>query len=319
MICLLLLGWLFVPVYLAAGISTMPEFLRRRFPGGRIRMYLAVLSLFIYVFTKISADLFAGSLFITLSIPSLNIYLAIIVLLTITVVYAITGGLKAVIYVEALQTIVMVVGATILTVLSFNEIASENESGWDSLWAKYNCSIPADYQDGTQTNTGESCGGIRDDFDHVFRDPKTGDMPWPGTIFGLTVIATWYWCTDQVIVQRTLAAKDLSNAKIGCVIAGFIKITPMFLIIMPGMISRILFTDEVACVTEEKCQDVCGSAISCSNIAYPTLVLRLLPAGLRGMLMAVMLAALMSSLTSTFNSGATLFTLGENQKKTYRE
>ena len=103
MICLLMLGWLFVPVYLAAGISTMPEFLRRRFPGGRIRTYLAILSLFIYIFTKISADLFAGSLFITLSIPSLNIYLAVIILLAITVVYAIAGGLKAVIYVEALQ------------------------------------------------------------------------------------------------------------------------------------------------------------------------------------------------------------------------
>jgi len=94
MIILLLLGWLFVPVYLAAGISTMPEFLRKRFPGGRIRTYLAVLSLFLYIFTKISADLFAGSLFITLSIPSLNIYLAIIILLAVTVVYAIAGGLK---------------------------------------------------------------------------------------------------------------------------------------------------------------------------------------------------------------------------------
>ena len=117
----------------------------------------------------------------------------------------------------------------------------------------------------------------------------------------------------KVIVQRTLAAKDLSNAKIGCVLAGLIKITPMFLIIMPGMISRILFTDEVACVDGDVCQEACGSAIACSNIAYPTLVLRILPAGLRGMLMAVMLAALMSSLTSTFNSGATLFTLGKLQ------
>ena len=131
MICLLLLGWLFVPVYLASGISTMPEFLRRRFPGGRIRMYLATLSLFVYIFTKISADLYAGSLFITLAIPSLNIYLAISGLLVITVVYAIAGGLKAVIYVESLQTIVMVVGSTVLAVLAFDEIASDQESGWE--------------------------------------------------------------------------------------------------------------------------------------------------------------------------------------------
>ena len=175
----------------------------------------------------------------------------------------------------------MVVGAVILTVLSFNEIASETESGWDSLWAKYNCSIPADFIPASETDTGATCGNVRDDFDTVFRDPVTGDMPWPGMIFGLTVISTWYWCTDQVIVQRTLAAKDLSNAKIGCVIAGLIKITPMFLIVMPGMISRILFTDEVACVTADKCKAVCDSSIACSNIAYPTLVLRILPAGLR--------------------------------------
>jgi len=315
MICLLMLGWLFVPVYLAAGISTMPEYLRKRFPGGRMRTYLAVLSLFIYIFTKISADLYAGSLFLTLSIPELNIYLAVIILLSITVVYAVTGGLKAVIYVEALQTVVMVIGATILVVSAFNEISGVDpvtnvvESGWDSLWAKYECSRPIDFIPAENTTTGVECGAIRDDYNHVFRDPVDGDLPWPGTIFGLTVIATWYWCTDQVIVQRTLAAKDLSNAKIGCVIAGLIKITPMFLIIMPGMIARILFTDEVACVDGDNCEKYCGSSVACSNIAYPTLVLRILPPGVRGMLMAVMLAALMSSLTSTFNSGATLFTL----------
>ena len=317
LIVLLLLGWLYLPVYLAANITTMPQFLRKRFPGGRIRMYLAVLSLFLYVFTKISADLFAGSLFLTLSIPELNIYLAVIILLAITVVYAIAGGLKAVIYVEALQTVVMVVGSTTLSIVAFNEISGQNpdtqevESGWDSLWAKYECSIPSDFKTANETNTGVECGNIRDDYNHVIRDPVTGDMPWPGLFFGLTVISTWYWCTDQVIVQRTLAAKDLSNAKLGCVLAGFIKITPMFLIVMPGMIARILFTDEIACVEEENCQKYCNSGIACSNIAYPTLVLRVLPPGLRGMLMAVMLAALMSSLTSTFNSGATLFTLGK--------
>ena len=102
---------------------------------------------------------------------------------------------------------VMVVGATILTVSAFNEITGvdsktgESESGWDSLWAKYECSIPKDYKNGNQTATGVTCGGIRDDYNHIFRDPVEGDLPWPGTIFGLTVIATWYWCTDQVRVH----------------------------------------------------------------------------------------------------------------------
>ena len=113
---------------------------------------MAILSLFIYIFTKISADLYAGSLFLTLSIPELNIYLAVIILLAVTVIYAIAGGLKAVIYVEALQTIVMVVGATILAVSAFSEISGqdpltgERETGWDSLWEKYECSIPVDYK-----------------------------------------------------------------------------------------------------------------------------------------------------------------------------
>ncbi|CBY09713.1 unnamed protein product [Oikopleura dioica] len=277
MICLLMLGWLFVPVYLASGIKTMPEFLQRRFPGERIQLYLAVLSLFIYIFTKISADLFSGSLFISLAIPQLNLYVAIIILLSITAAYSVAGGLKAVIYVEA-------------------------------LWAKYNCSIPSDYLSPQETANGAACGAVRADFDHVLRAPDA-DLPWPGAIFGLTIIATWYWCTDQVLVQRCLAAKNLSHVKLGCVIAGLIKVTPVFLMVFPGMISRILFTDEVACVDPDNCKSVCNSRIGCSNIAYPTLILRLLPAGLRGMLMAVMLAALMSSLTSTFNSGATLFTL----------
>jgi len=243
MICLLMLGWLFVPVYLASGIKTMPEFLQRRFPGERIQLYLAVLSLFIYIFTKISADLFSGSLFISLAIPQLNLYVAIIILLSITAAYSVAGGLKAVIYVEALQTVIMVIGSVIMAVYAFDEIGSEDESAWDSLWAKYNCSIPSDYLSPQETANGAACGAVRADFDHVLRAPDA-DLPWPGAIFGLTIIATWYWCTDQVLVQRCLAAKNLSHVKLGCVIAGLIKVTPVFLMVFPGMISRILFTDE---------------------------------------------------------------------------
>ena len=96
---------------------------------------------------------------------------------------------QAVIYVEALQTVVMVIGSTVLTVLAFQEIAAEGETGWNSMWEKYNCSIPSDYKDESMTDTGVTCGGIRDDFDHLIRDPIDSDMPWPGAIFGLTVIA----------------------------------------------------------------------------------------------------------------------------------
>ncbi|OBS57031.1 hypothetical protein A6R68_11844, partial [Neotoma lepida] len=205
---LVALGWIFVPVYIAAGVVTMPQYLKKRFGGQRIQVYMSVLSLVLYIFTKISVGI-----------------------------------------------------------------------------------IP------------------RPDAFHVLRDPVNGDIPWPGLIFGLTVLATWCWCTDQVIVQRSLSAKSLSHAKGGSVLGGYLKILPMFFIVMPGMISRALYPDEVACVDPDICQRVCGARVGCSNIAYPKLVMALMPVGLRGLMIAVIMAALMSSLTSIFNSSSTLFAI----------
>nr|KAF6274284.1 solute carrier family 5 member 10 [Myotis myotis] len=144
---------------------------------------------------------------------------------------------------------------------------------------------------------------------HMFRDPHTADLPWTGMTFGLTIMATWYWCTDQVIVQRSLSARDLNHAKAGSILASYLKMLPMGLIIMPGMISRALFPDDVGCVMPSECLRACGAEIGCSNIAYPKLVMELMPIGLRGLMIAVMMAALMSSLTSIFNSSSTLFTM----------
>ncbi|GBM55505.1 Sodium/glucose cotransporter 1, partial [Araneus ventricosus] len=135
------------------------------------------------------------------------------------------------------------------------------------------------------------------------------EMPITGMNFGLTISAIWYWCSDQVIVQRVLSAKDLSHAKGGCVLAGYLKILPLFLLVLPGMASRILFPNEVACSNPDACEEICGSRLGCTNIAYPKLVLTLMPAGARGLMISVMLAALMSSLTSIFNSSSTIFTM----------
>merc|ERR1719427_2419492 len=155
-----------------------------------------------------------------------------------------------------------------------------------------------------------TCGLPREDFFHVFRDPINSDLPWPAMIFGITINSVWYWCTDQVIVQRTLAAKSLSHAKGGCLMAGLIKILPMYMMVMVGMCSRIVNPNVVACATEETCMEACGSPSGCTNYAYSLLVLQLMPSGARGLLLAVMIAALMSSLTSVFNSASTLFTCG---------
>ncbi|XP_054848712.1 sodium/myo-inositol cotransporter 2 isoform X5 [Eublepharis macularius] len=154
-----------------------------------------------------------------------------------------------------------------------------------------------------------SCGLPRDDAFHIFRDPVTSDLPWPGVLVGMTIPSLWYWCTDQVIVQRSLAAKSLSHAKGGSLLASYLKVLPLFMMVLPGMISRILFPDLVACADRTACKEICGNPSGCSDIAYPKLVIELLPIGLRGLMMSVMIAALMSSLTSIFNSASTIFTM----------
>ncbi|XP_062340323.1 sodium/glucose cotransporter 1 [Osmerus eperlanus] len=299
LVVVVILGWLFVPIYIKAGVVTMPEYLKKRFGGQRIRVYLSVLSLFLYVFTKISADMFSGAIFINLAL-GLNIYLAVILLLLITALYTVTGGLAAVIYTDTLQTVIMVVGSFVLMGFAFNEVGD-----YTTFQTKYMEAIPTFIG----VNISEKCYTPRPDSFHIFRDAITGDLPWPGLVFGLTIQATWYWCTDQVIVQRCLSAKNLSHMKAGCILCGYLKLLPMFLMVFPGMMSRILYTNEVACVDPEACQKFCGASVGCTNIAYPKLVVDLMPNGLRGLMLSVMLASLMSSLTSIFNSASTLFTM----------
>uniref|UniRef100_A0A674IVW7 Sodium/glucose cotransporter 4-like n=1 Tax=Terrapene triunguis TaxID=2587831 RepID=A0A674IVW7_9SAUR len=290
---LLALGWIFVPVYIAAGVVTMPEYLKKRFGGQRIQIYMSVLSLILYIFTKISTDIFSGALFIQVSL-GWNLYLSTVILLAVTAVYTIAGGLTAVMYTDVLQTVIMVLGASVLAFIV----------GWfEGLKEKYSTMIPSVIVPNT------TCHLPRADAFHMLRNPVTGDIPWPGLIFGLSVLATWCWCTDQVIVQRSLSAKNLSHAKGGSVLAGYLKMLSMFFIVMPGMISRALYPDEVGCVDPKVCETVCGAKVGCSNIAYPKLVMGLMPVGLRGLMIAVMLAALMSSLTSIFNSSSTLFAI----------
>ncbi|XP_044517204.1 sodium/glucose cotransporter 5 isoform X4 [Gracilinanus agilis] len=258
---LLALAWVFVPIYMSSEIVTMPEYLQKRYGGSRIRTYLSVLSLLLSVFTKISLDLYAGAIFVQICL-GWNFYLSTGLVLVITAFYTIAGGLTAVIYTDALQTLIMVIGAVILTIKAFDQIG-----GYDQLEAAYLGAVP------NKTIPNTTCHLPRADAMHMFRDPSTGDLPWTGMTFGLTIMAAWYWCTDQVIVQRSLSARNLNHAKAGSILASYLKMLPMVLIIMPGMISRAL---------------------------YP---------GLRGLMIAVMMAALVSSLSSIFNSSSTLFTM----------
>ncbi|NWU38380.1 SC5AB protein, partial [Hylia prasina] len=295
MFCVLVLAWLFLPIYIASGVTTMPEYLQRRFGGKRIQIFLAVLYLFIYIFTKISVSTkgegnqtgFNSLWKCVLSSEAEKCH-----------EWLFLGGLAAVIYTDALQTLIMLIGAVSLMAFSFIEVG-----GLEGLQAKYFDAIPSIRKENS------SCGLPRKDAFHIFRDPVNSDLPWPGVLVGMTIPSLWYWCTDQVIVQRSLAAKNLSHAKGGSLMTSYLKILPLFMMVMPGMISRVLFPDLVACADPDICQKICGNPSGCSDIAYPKLVLELLPIGLRGLMMSVMIAALMSSLTSIFNSSSTIFTM----------
>ncbi|XP_036618668.1 solute carrier family 5 member 4-like isoform X2 [Trichosurus vulpecula] len=302
LLLLLVLGWLFVPIYIKASVVTMPEYLKKRFGGKRIQIYFSVLSLFSSVAMRISTDMFSGAIFINVAL-GLDIYVAIFILLVITGIFTVAGGLASVIYTDTLQTVIMLVGSFILTGYAFAEVG-----GYEAFTKKYMKAIPSVITDNNVTLSPECYMPKADSF-HLFQDPITGELPWPGIIIGMNLVSLWYWCTDQVIVQRCLSGKNLSHVKAGCILCGYLKLMTLFLMVMPGMISRILYPDEIACVVPSECEKHCGTSVGCTNMAYPKLVIELMPNGLRGLMLSAMLASLMSSLTSIFNSSSTLFTI----------
>ncbi|XP_053170369.1 solute carrier family 5 member 3a [Scomber japonicus] len=309
LLLLQLLGWVFIPVYIHSGVFTMPEYLSKRYGGRRLKVYFAALSLVLYIFTKLSVDLYSGALFIQESL-GWNLYLSIILLISMTALLTVTGGLVAVIYTDTVQAFLMIAGALCLTGISLFKVG-----GLEGVRTKYmqaSPNITAILLSSPNLTYSESCYkhlSPKPDSLKILRGPTDGDLPWPGFLLGQTPASIWYWCADQVIVQRVLAAKNIAHAKGSTIMAGFLKILPMFIIVIPGMISRIIFADELACISPEHCMEVCGSAAGCSNVAYPRLVMSVMPVGLRGLMMAVMIAALMSDLDSIFNSASTIFTL----------
>ncbi len=259
---LLLLGWLFVPFYLRSGVYTMPEFLERRFNPAS-RWYFTWVSIIGYVLTKISVTLFAGGV-VMRAVTGLDLWTSAAVLIVVTGLYTILGGLRAVIYTEVMQAVVLIVGSATLVLVGLAAVG-----GWSGLEAR----VPAD-------------------FFSMWKPASHPDFPWTGIAFGAPILGVWYWCTDQHIVQRVLAARTVREARRGTILAGFLKILPVFIFVLPGIIAAALY------------DDVRGAA----DTAYPALVTRLLPAGFKGLVLAGMLAALMSSLASAFNSCSTLLT-----------
>ena len=260
---LLLLGWLFVPFYLRSGVYTMPEFLERRYNSGS-RAYFTWVSIIGYVLTKISVTLFAGGI-VMRAVTGFDFWTSAAILIVVTGLYTIFGGLRAVIYTEVLQAVVLILGSVTLMFIGLNAVG-----GWSALRA-----------------------AVPPDFFSMWKPMHHKDFPWTGVVFGAPILGIWYWCTDQHIVQRVLAARNIQEARRGTIFAGYLKILPVFIFVLPGIVAAALYAD------------VRGAQ---ADSAYPILVTRLLPIGFKGLVLAGMLAALMSSLASAFNSCSTLLT-----------
>lgn len=262
----MILGWVFVPFYLRSNVYTMPEFLERRY-GPACRWYLTTVSVLAYIFTKISVSLYAGGIVLQQTV-GWDFYTSAAVMVIATGVYTVLGGLAAVMYTELLQAVVLLGGAITLTILGLNEVGG---------MAGLRAALPADHFS-------------------MMRPPSDPAFPWTGIFFGAPILGVWYWCTDQVIVQRVLGARSEEDARGGALFCGLLKILPVFVLVLPGLIARALYPD----VTGDN--------------AYPTLVVRLLPSGVMGLMVAALMAALMSSLAGTFNSASTLITFDVYKK-----
>jgi len=309
--CLLVLGWVLVPFYMRSMVFTMPEFLERRF-SPTARWILSIISLVAYVLTKIAVGIFAGGIVFGTLLPGLRLDLGFAVLdsfwigsmlvIVMTGLYTVLGGMRAVAYTETLQTLVLVSGSVLVTVFGLIKLGGWVElravlgSDMFNLWKPL---IPAGME-GTWAPVKEA-GRIAWYFN--------GNYPWLGMLFCAPVIGLWYWCTDQYIVQRALGAPNEQQARRGSIFAAFLKLLPVFIFIIPGMICFALaLSGKVPALANLVGPD--GHALRAeSQAAFPLMVAHVLPLGVRGIVVAGLLAALMSSLAGVFNASSTLFTM----------
>ena len=264
--CILLLGWVFIPFYMRSRVFTMPEFLEVRY-NPTARWFLSVISLVAYVLTKVSVTVYAGAV-VFQTLMGIDFWTGALITVILTGIYTIMGGLRAVVYTEALQAVVLILGSITITVIGFIKLG-----GWGNL---------------------VSLAGS--EHLNLFRPLSDPDFPWLGMVLAPPIVGIWYWCTDQVIVQRTLAARNETQARRGTIFGSYLKLLPFWIFIIPGVIAFAL---------TQTGQLELGAA----DQAFPAMVKALLPAGIRGLVIGGLLAALMSSLAAVFNSCSTLFTM----------
>jgi SSS family solute:Na+ symporter len=268
----LMLGWVFLPFYARSGVFTMPEFLERRF-DERSRRFLSIISLIAYVITKVSVTIYAGGIVVA-ALLGIEFWTGALATVILTGLYTVFGGMRAVLYTETLQTIVLVLGAGMLTYLGLEAVG-----GWGSMREE-----------------------LTPQFFNMWRSASDPEFPWPSLFLTSTIVGIWYWCTDQYIVQRALTAKNLTEGRRGTIFGAFLKLMPVFLFLIPGVIALVL---------KQRGELTWDSP----DQAFATLLANIMPSGLRGLVAAGLLAALMSSLASVFNSCSTLYTIDIYKKK----
>ena len=315
--CLLVLGWVMVPFYTRSRVFTMPEFLERRF-SPTARYTLSIISLVAYVVTKIAVGIFAGGIVFSVLLPDMRVgpvdsfWLGSILVLVVTGLYTTLGGFRAVAYTETVQTVILIAGSALVTYYGLQEIG-----GWGELKE----TIGSDQFNLWKPLVPEGVEGAwapveeKDEAGQVVRQAWyfNDQYPWLGMLFCAPIIGLWYWCTDQYIVQRALGARDETEARRGTIFAAMLKLLPVFIFIVPGMIcwGLILKTtggaESSLDFSEMLAED--GQTIAESGKALPLMVKNVLPAGVRGIVVAGLLSALMSSLAGVFNACSTLFTM----------
>tara|TARA_R110001583_G_scaffold55764_3_gene169120 strand:- start:88657 stop:90276 length:1620 start_codon:yes stop_codon:yes gene_type:complete len=267
----LMLGWVFLPFYARSGVFTMPEFLEKRF-DARSRWVLSIFSIVAYVLTKISVTIYAGGVVVS-ALLGIDFWTGAIATVVLTGIYTVLGGMRAVVYTETLQAILLVIGAAVLTFMGLDKVG-----GWGSM-----------------------VDTLGPEYFNMWRPATDPDFPWPSLFITSTIVGIWYWCTDQYIVQRTLTARNIKEGRRGTIFGALLKLLPVFLFLIPGVIALTLkMRGELEWESADQ--------------AFPVLMSNLLPSGLRGLVAAGLLAALMSSLASVFNSCSTLFTVDVYKK-----
>ncbi|TWU41995.1 sodium:solute symporter [Novipirellula artificiosorum] len=306
--CLLVLGWVLVPFYMRSQVFTMPEFLERRYSPS-CRWVLSLISLVAYVVTKIAVGIFAGGIVFSVLLPEMRLgpldsfWIGSILVILLTGAYTVLGGLRAVAYTEALQTLILILGSILVTYFGLKALG-----GWGELREVCGSEMFNLWKPLVPEGVEATWAPVKEEgrMAWYFND----NYPWLSMLFCAPVIGLWYWCTDQYIVQRTLGAPSETEARRGSIFAAMLKLLPVFIFIIPGMICFALAKTGASESIQQVLIGEDGKVIRDeAQKAFPLLVATVLPAGVRGIVVAGLLAALMSSLAGVFNASATLFTM----------